>query len=76
MAQIHMTPAQFQRIREVDFELTRAQFALAFGFSDRHVRDLENGIKPINHRTALLLKLAKKALEHDLIRFDSKKALV
>jgi DNA-binding transcriptional regulator YiaG len=75
MAEIQMTPAQFQRIREVDFKLSRAEFAKVFGFSDRHVRDLENGIKPINHRTALLLKLAKKAHEYDLINFNRKTVL-
>lgn len=69
MKTLEMTAAQFQRIRERDLKLTRSEFAKIFGFTPRHVRNLENGKKYITQRNAMLMILAKKAHAKGLISF-------
>lgn len=69
MTDAEMTPENFRRIREKVLGLTRQEFATIFGFTYRHVHNLEEGITPINKRNAMLMQLAKKSHQHGLIKF-------
>lgn len=69
MKKLVMSAEQFRRIRERDLKLTRKEFSDIFGFTQRHIRDMEKGETPIIHRTALLMVLAKKANAKGIISF-------
>lgn len=64
-----MSAEQFQRIRERDLKLSRSEFARIFGWTPRHVRNMENGVTDISRTTEILMKLAKIAVKHELVEF-------
>jgi len=65
-----MTASQFRKVREDVLEMTRREFAKKFGFTPRHVRDLEQGIKRITQKNTMLMTLARVAKENDLVDFE------
>lgn len=58
-----MTAMQFKRIREKDLGMTRTEFAEYFGFTPRHLRDIEAGKTAVTQKNAMLMLMAKKLVE-------------
>lgn len=65
-----LTAKQFREIRENVLGMSRKEFAEAFGFTPRHVRNLENGESDVSDKNTKLMILAKIVKEYGLFDLE------